>query len=315
MVPFIHYNNDTMQNKFQLFPQNIIAIIWDFDETMTPEPMQRVLFDAYEQDSKTFWDEVNRLSKEYQSQGYKQVSNTLVYLHHILDYVKESKFKDLSNAQLKELGKGIEFYEGLVDLLKDLKEIVKEPPYSNYDLSLEHYVVSTGLKKLVEGSDVASSLTDIWGCEFIENERGCIERVIYALDDTTKTRAIFEINKGVNKDSNIQVNSSIKEDQRRVPMEHMIYIADGPSDVPVFSLINKHGGRTLGVYNPQSKKKFNAAFKLRNDGRINSMAEADYRENKAAAWWLETTVREIADSIVKKHEQKREQSVSPAPGY
>ena len=200
-----------------------------------------------------------------------------------LDYVQQDKFKDLSNAQLKELGKGIEFYPGLVDLLKNLKKIVKEPPYSNYDLSLEHYVVSTGLKKLIEGSDVASSLTDIWGCEFIENEQGCIERVIYVLDDTTKTRAIFEINKGVNKDSEIQVNSSIKEDQRRVPIEHMIYIADGPSDVPVFSVINKHGGRTLGVYNPQSEKKFKVALKLRNDERINNMEEADYGKNKPAA--------------------------------
>ena len=315
MVPFIHYNNDTMQNKFQLFPQNIIAVIWDFDETMTPEPMQRVLFDAYGQDSKTFWDKVNQLLDEYQDRGFNQVSNTLVYLHHILDYVKEGKFKDLSNAQLKELGKGIKFYPGLVDLLKNLKKIVKEPPYSNHDLSLEHYVVSTGLKKLIEGSDVASSLTDIWGCEFIENERGCIERVIYVLDDTTKTRAIFEINKGVNKDRNIQVNSSIKEDQRRVPMEHMIYIADGPSDVPVFSVINKHGGKTLGVYNPQSEKKFNDALKLQNDGRVNNMEEADYGVNKPATRWLKAKVREIADSIVKKHEQKREQSVSPAPGY
>ena len=304
-----------MQNKFQLFPQNIIAIIWDFDETMTPEPMQRVLFDAYEQDSKTFWNEVNQLLAEYQARGYDQVSNTLVYLNHILDYVKEDRFKALSNAQLKELGKDIKFYPGLVELLKALKKIVKEPPYSNYDLSLEHYVVSTGLKKLIEGSDVASSLTDIWGCEFTENERGCIERVIYALDDTTKTRAIFEINKGVNKDSNIQVNDSIKEDQRRVPMEHMIYIADGPSDVPVFSVINKHGGRTLGVYNPEIDKKFNDAFQLSKDRRINDMAEADYEANRLAARWLEKTVREIADSIVKQREQKLEQSVSPAPSY
>ena len=301
-----------MQN---IFSQNIIAVIWDFDETMTPEPMQKVLFDAYGQDSKAFWGEVNRLTKEYQAHGCNQVSNTLAYLNHILDYVQQGKFKGLSNADLKELGSAIEFYPGLVDLLKNLKKIVKEPPYANYDLNLEHYVVSTGLKKLIEGSDVASSLTDIWGCEFVESERGCIERVIYVLDDTTKTRAIFEINKGVNKDSNIQVNSSIKEDQRRVPIEHMIYIADGPSDVPVFSVINKHGGKTLGVYNPQSDKKFNDALKLSNDGRVNNMEEADYRADKPAARWLKATVREIADSIVKKREQKREQSVSPAPGY
>ena len=307
----IYYNNVVMQN---IFSQNIIAIIWDFDETMTPHPMQKVLFDNYRQDSKNFWDTVKQLVKEYQK-GCNQVSDTLVYLNHILDYVQESKFEDLSNNKLKKLGKNIKFYPGLVELLKHLKEIVKSPPYSDYELSLEHYVVSTGLKKLIEGSDAAPSLTDIWGCEFIENEHGRIERVIYVLDDTTKTRAIFEINKGVNKDSNIRVNDSIKENQRRVPIEHMIYIADGPSDVPVFSVIKKHGGRTLGVYDPISKKKYNDAYKLRKDERTENMEEADYRTNKPAARWLETTVREIADSIVKKREQKREQSVSPAPRH
>ena len=306
----IYYNNAVMQN---IFSQNIIAIIWDFDETMTPEPMQKVLFDAYRQDSKNFWGQVNQLIDEYRAKGYNQVSDTLVYLNHILDYVQEDKFKGLSNDKLKKLGKNIQFYPGLVECLKHLKEIVKRPPYSNHELKLEHYVVSTGLKKLIEGSDAAPSLTDIWGCEFIENEQGCIERVIYVLDDTTKTRAIFEINKGVNKDSNIRVNDSIKEDQRRVPIEHMIYIADGPSDVPVFSVINKHGGRTLGVYDTNSDKKYKDAFRLRNDERIDNMEEADYRAGKPASRWLETTVCEIADSIVKKREQKREQDVSPAP--
>ena len=301
-----------MQN---VFSQNIIAIIWDFDETMTPEPMQKVLFDAYGQDSKSFWGEVNRLPAEYKKKGCKQVSDTLVYLNHILDYVEEGRFKDLSNDKLKELGKGIKFYPGLVELLEYLKEIVKKPPYTRYGLNLEHYVVSTGLRKLIEGSDVAPSLTDIWGCEFIENENKQIERVAYVLHDTTKTRAVFEINKGVNIDSNIQVNDFIEEEQRRVPIEHMIYIADGPSDVPVFSVVNKHNGRTLGVYNPDSEKKYKDVFHLSNNNRINNMEKADYRLDEPAARWLETTVREIADSIVKKREQKREQSVSPAPTH
>ena len=282
---------------------------------MTPEPMQKVLFDAYNLNSETFWSEVSQLPATYRGKGCNQVSDTLVYLNHILDYVQEGKFKGLSNDKLKRLGKDIKFYRGLVELLEDLKEIVRHPPYSKYELSVEHYVVSTGLRKLIEGSEVATSLTDIWGCEFIENENEQIERVAYVLDDTTKTRAIFEINKGVNKDSNIQVNDSIKEDQRRVPMEHMIYIADGPSDVPVFSVINKHGGRTLGVYDPDNEKKYKDAFRLRKDERINNMEEADYRANEPAARWLKTTVREIADAIVKKREQKREQSVSPAPKH
>ena len=282
---------------------------------MTPEPMQKVLFDAYGCDSKTFWDEVNQLPEQYKKKGCHQVSETLVYLNHILDYVQEGKFDGLSNDKLKELGKGIQFYPGIVELLEHLKGVTKEPKYAKYELNVEHYVVSTGLRKLIEGSSVAPSLADIWGCEFIENERGYIERVAYVLHDTTKTRAVFEINKGVNIDNNIEVNSSIKEEHRRVPIDHMIYIADGPSDVPVFSVINKHGGKTLGVYNPNKEKKFDDARRLQLDQRINQMVEADYRANTLAARWLEKVVREIADVIVKKREQSREQNVSPAPKH
>jgi len=298
-----------------IFAQNIIAVIWDFDETMTPQPMQRVLFDAYQQDSENFWNEVKRLPNEYRRQGCALVSETLMYLNHIVDYVQGGRFKGLSNNKLRELGGAIEFYPGLLWLLKHLKEILRQPKYSKYDLSLEHYVLSTGLRKLIEGSKVASLLTDIWGCEFIEGDDGQIARVAYVLDDTTKTRAIFEINKGVNKDPHIQVNDYIAAHERRVPMEQMIYIADGPSDVPVFSLIKHHRGKTLGVYDPNSKKKYEDACRLEEDNRIDSRVKADYNRDEDAALWLERTVCKIADSIVKKREQKREASVSPAPKH
>lgn len=300
------------------FPQNIIAMIWDFDKTMSPDYMQQVLFDEYQQDGKQFWKEVNALPEKYKQQGCQNVTTELIYLNHIIDYVQQGKFPGLSNDKLKELGKKIVFYPGLPDFLEHLKTLVKERYTKQHNLVLEHYVVSTGLKKLIEGSAVAKHLDGIWGCEFLESDQSTqrqISGIGYVLDDTTKTRAIFEINKGVNKNQAISVNDSIAEEKRRVPISHIIYIADGPSDVPVFSVVNKHGGKTYGVYNPGEQKKFNDLYELQNNQRINGMAEADFRSSAHAARWLERSVCEIAEQIVKQRKRDLEDSVAPAPTH
>ena len=299
------------------FSQNVIAMIWDFDKTMSPDYMQQVLFDEYQQDGAQFWKEVHALPKQYKQQGCHKVTTELVYLNHIIDYVKLGKFPRLSNNKLKELGKKIIFYPGLPEFLVNVKTLVKEK-YAKHHFVLEHYVVSTGLKKLIEGSVVAEHLDGIWGCEFLEDGESSqrqIARIGYVLDDTTKTRAIFEINKGVNKDEAISVNDSIAEEKRRVPISQMIYIADGPSDVPVFSIVNKHGGKTYGVYNPAERKTFDDAYQLEQNKRINGMAQADFRSTAHAALWLEQSVCEIAERIIKERKRTLEDSVAPAPTH
>ncbi|VEH91025.1 hypothetical protein [Propionibacterium australiense] len=129
-----------------------------------------------------------------------------------------------------------------------------------------------------------------------------VAQVGYTIDNTSKTRAIFEINKGVNKNPSIEVNTMIPEDQRRVPIQNMIYIADGPSDIPSFSLINSKGGKTLGVYAPGDENYENAA-KLEDQRRVNSIAEANYDEGSAADKWLSRSIRKIAERIAKTREQ------------
>ena len=133
-----------------LFLQNVIAVIWDFDRTLSPQYMQKPLFEAYDVDENTFWEQVGRLPAYYRQAGI-HVQRDTCYLGHILSYVRAGRFKGLTNARLRDLGKNITFYRGLPFFLDRLKTIVKAPDYAEGDLRLEHYVVSTGLRRSSAG--------------------------------------------------------------------------------------------------------------------------------------------------------------------
>lgn len=140
-----------------------------------------------------------------------------------------------------------------------------------------------------------------------------ISQVSYAFDNTSKTRALFEINKGANFFGNIDVNSQISYSYRRVPFENMIYIADGPSDVPVFSILKQNQGRTYAVYPKGNRKAFLQVNQLMKDNRINMYGEADYSEDTATYMWLMEHVGQIAESIYTKKQELISKSVSRPP--
>lgn len=302
----------------QLFTQTTIALVWDFDKTLIPGYMQRPLFEHYGVDEKQFWAEVNALPDMYRARGCEQISTEVLYLNHILDYVTDSRFEGLTNARLRDLGGKLEFYPGLPDFFAELKGLLKEQDqYVHHGLELEHYVVSTGLTQMIKGSAIAPHLDGIWGCELLESldsEEGVVSQLGYVLDNTTKTRALFEINKGSNKNK-IDVNATMNLEDRRIPFQNMIYIADGPSDVPVFSVTNQSGGQTFGVYNRESRSEFKQVNQLQKDGRVKSIGPADYRTGSQTAMWLSNAVEEIADRIVRDREQALGSKVGTAPRH
>ena len=296
------------------FSQTVIAVVWDFDKTLIPGNMQGPLFARYGVDERTFWAEVDGLRAFYLQHGAQRVSDDNLYLNHILEYVRAGRFKGLNNALLRELGGELTFHPGMPELLTTLQDVVAaDHTYEHHDISVEHYIVSTGLRPMIEGSAIRPYVEDVWACEFIEaphppgyaepsqqalfGERE-ISALAYIIDNTSKTRALFEINKGTNKAPEIHVNSSLPREFRRVPFANMIYVADGPSDVPAWSLVGSEGGRTLGVYQHGSRAQFEQISQLQRDGRIHAFAEADYRADSTAWLWLTTEVRRIADRIV-----------------
>ena len=280
---------------------NIIAIVWDFDKTLVDGYMQEPIFEEYGIDSREFWQEVNALPDKYKKQGVKVNADT-IYLNHFIHYVQDGKMKGLSNEKLKTYGKKLKFYHGVPEIFARTKQLIEQNPiYSEYNIKVEHYVVSTGMSAIIKGSDIMKYLSGVWGCELIEgldaDGNKVISEIGYTIDNTTKTRALFEINKGVGMNEGIEVNSTVPEEYRRVHFINMIYVADGPSDIPAFSVVNKNGGATFAIYPKGDKKAMKQVERMREDGRINMYAEADYSEGTTADMWLCNKIEEFAARI------------------
>ncbi len=313
------------------FNQNVIAVVWDFDKTLIEGNMQSPLFARYGVDERAFWAEVDALRDFYLAHGAARVNDDALYLNHILEYVRAGAFRGLSNAILHDLGGDLTFHPGMPEFLGTLRAVVEDDPaFQRADIAVEHYVVSTGLRPMIEGSAVRPYIEDVWACEFIEarhppgyakpEQRQLfpsheITALGYQIDNTSKTRALFEINKGSNKRPEIHVNSHLPHELRRVPFEHMIYIADGPSDVPAWSVVSANGGRAFGVYQRGSLAQFEQISTLQRDGRIDAFAEADYTAGSTASLWLTTEVRRIAERIVEERELVLRRAVRTAPRH
>ena len=296
-----------------LFTQNIIACVWDFDKTLIPDYMQAPLFRRYGVDEATFWAETSALVDNYRRRGY-HIAPEIGYLNHLLTYVLAGKMAGLSNKVLRVCGAEIEFYPGLPGFFESSRAWVRaKPEYAKHEIQLEHYVVSTGLAEMIRGSALVPFLDAVWGCEFIENplQPGFLKQnelsieapaeiaqIGMVIDNTGKTRAIFEINKGTNRNPAIDVNAKVTPEDRRIPLQNMIYIADGPSDVPSFSVVKKGGGKTYAVYNPAVRAEFEQNDRLRQHGRIDHYGPADYTQNSATTSWLHLQIEKICDRIV-----------------
>lgn len=311
--------------------KHIIACIWDFDKTLIPSYMQTPIFEEYAIDERLFWEEVNMLPTLYAKKGVR-VSPETVYLNHLLSFVKSGIMPDLSNAKLRKLGAKIKFCKGILDFLDELRTLPEsDERYRKLDIKLEHYIISTGLAEMIKGSAIAKKVDGIFACEFIEEPfppyfskqaefdlnslSTRINQIGMIVDNTIKTRFIFEINKGVNKNSSIDVNAQMAESDRRVPISNMIYIADGPSDVPVFSVVRNGGGKAFAVYTRQSDEEFEQNDMLLQSGRIDSYGPSDYTEGTATHKWLKLHVRKLCDKIVAENENLIASRVGKAPTH
>lgn len=310
---------------------NIIACIWDFDKTIIPGFMQETLFKAFNLDCQKFWDEVNTLPQRYAQQKIC-VTEDLLYLNHMLTYVKEGLLPGLNNKKLRELGRELPIHEGLPEFFKTLKnQIEQNEIFQKHNVKLEHYIISCGLTEMIRGSKIAPYVDGIFGCEFIEepmlpgflvqesmplgNETKEIAQIGRVIDNTSKTRYLFEINKGVNKNPKVSVNASIAQEDRRIPIENMIYIADGPSDIPMFAVIKERGGKAFAVHAPESLQDFKQNDMLLQNGRVDCYGPADYRPGTQTYRWLMMHVREIAERLVQQEEQQLQTRIHNPPPY
>lgn len=301
----------------KIYAQNVIACVWDFDKTLIPGYMQAPIFEHYGLDEHKFWQEVHALPQKYQERGCI-ISKETAYLNHLLTYAREGYMRGLNNKALESFGQQLKFFPGLPDFFEQLRQIPKsQERYRRYGLRLEHYIISSGLAALIRGSQIAPHVEGIYGCEFIESpfapgfldqpdlsffETSEIAQVGRVVDNTIKTRFIFEINKGSNTDQEIDVNAKVDASDRRIPIENMLYIADGPSDVPVFCVVKKEGGKVYAVYDPSKPKDFEQNDNLLQTGRIHAYGPADYRPDSSTAHWLTMHVNKICERIASEAE-------------
>lgn len=313
-----------------LYSQNIIACIWDFDKTLISGYMQEPIFDHYKLDGKEFWKEVNQLPEIYKKRGIK-VSSETVYLNHLLNHVRSGSLKGLSNKKLTELGRDLKFYPGLPDFFKNLQVLAQsKADYKRHGINLEHYIISTGLSAMIRGSAIAPYVEEIYGCELIDNPlpphfsaqsilpietEPEVSQIGVMVDNTIKTRFIFEINKGTNKHPTIDVNAKMSANDRRIPIKNMIYIADGPSDIPVFAVIKDHGGMAFAVYDPENAPEFAQNDKLLQSGRIHAYGSANYTPQSPTSMWIRMHIEKIADRIVKEKDEALAQRLTEPPKH
>jgi hypothetical protein len=289
--------------------QNTIAIVFDYDQTLSPSYMQDdVVFPAFGINAEKFW---KRCADLVQSEGY---DHELAYMKCILDYLSMDR---PTNEQLKQLGAKMKLYKGLPEMFEEFKLDLLEEHHLAAAIRVDHFVVSSGLKILIEGSRIRPYLREVFGCEYAEDSQGRISFPKRVISHTQKTQYLFRINKGL-LDMSQDVNDHMPDEIRPVPFRNMIYIGDGPTDVPCFAIMRKNGGNAIAVYNPDdpSRSSFKKCYDLSTHAdRVRHIAPSDYRRGGHLRLLLEEMVREIADRILSERKSTTESGLVRAPEH
>lgn len=244
----------------------IVALIYDFDGTLSPGNMQEFGFiQAVGKTPEEFWDMSNRIA------AGQDASNILAYMKLMSDEARNKGIR-LKRSEFRKFGKDIKLFDGVSEWFDIVNEYGKSK-----GVKVEHYINSSGLKEIIEGCPIARQFKHIFASSYIYDQKGEAEWPGIAVDYTAKTQYIFKINKGIfsARDTD-EVNESMAEDKKRIPFTQMIYVGDGETDVPCMKIINMFGGHSIAVYNPETPGKQALAEKLLRQGRVNFITPAYY---------------------------------------
>jgi phosphoserine phosphatase len=233
-----------------------LALVFDFDDTLSPDSTTALL-EKHNVDPQQFW---QRDTKALIAKGYDPA---LAYLRLLLDKTGPGKpLGSLTNEGLRTFGAALPLYPGLPGLLTDVRNTVKK--FKNIDI--EFYIVSGGLREIIRGNRfIKKNFSGIYGCELAGDEEGAVLRYVKrCITFTEKTRFLFEINKGLDpkrtRKNPYLVNKDVPQAKRRVPWRNMIYVGDGLTDIPCFSLVKHFEGTCFGVFNPSEERKAKKAL-------------------------------------------------------
>ena len=263
-----------------------MAICYDFDGTLSPRYMQEYGFfmGLPPKERKTFWQKSNALAKEMHADPI------LTYMLRMIEEAERSgNMLGTTRKAFRAYGKNIDFFDGVETWFERITRYAAER-----GIRLDHYIISSGLKEIVEGSKIGKKFKEIYACSFLHGVNDAAKWPAQVVNFTTKTQYLFRINKGSEDVSETAtVNGYIAPENRPVPFSHMIYIGDGETDVPCMRLVKEQGGRSIAVYAPGKAKSHKTALDLFRDGRVNYVIPADYSEGKL----LENVVKGIVDVV------------------
>ena len=267
----------------------IVALIYDFDGTLSPGNMQEFGFiQAVGKTADEFW----RMSDSI-AIG-QDASNVLSYMKLMYDEAKKNGIP-LRREEFRRFGQHIELFEGVREWFRLVNDYGR-----THGVRIEHYINSSGLKEIIEGSPIAHEFKHVFAGTFIYNADGEAEWPGIAVDYTAKTQFLFKISKGIfSARDNKQVNASMAEDKKRIPFSHMIYFGDGDTDVPCMKIVGMFGGHSIAVYDPGNERKKAAAAKLKRQGRVAFAVPAVYTPDAPAFRVVKAIIDKIkADSVL-----------------
>lgn len=257
----------------------IIALIYDFDKTLCTKDMQEYTFlPNLGINPKEFWESVDKLAFE------NKMDKILACLYMMIKKTKELG-KSIGREDFYNCGKEIEFFKGVEDWFSRINEYGKSK-----DVKIEHYIISSGQKEIIEGTNISKYFKEIFASEFLY-ENGKAIWPAMAVNYTTKTQFLSRINKGVlDISDDITLNNKMLAENRRISTKNMIYIGDGYTDIPSMRMTHENGGYSIAVYQKNNKS---TAINLLKDKRVDFAAIADYQENSE----LDKLIKAIIDKM------------------
>ncbi len=259
----------------------IIALMYDFDKTLCAKDMQEYSFiPSIGMNAEEFWSEANRIAVK------NGMDKILAYMYLMIKQAKKNEMP-ITRESFQNLGQDVVLFKGVKGWFKRINQYGKEN-----GVEIEHYILSSGLKEIIEGTPISKEFKKIYACEFHYNERGNADWPQHAVNFTTKTQFLFRISKGVlDVLDDVKLNRNITDEERRVPYRNMIYVGDGLTDVPCMKLVKQYGGQSIAIYPKKDKKKVDVLLR---DERVNFMCEADYTENSELDQVIKLIIQKMA---------------------
>jgi phosphoserine phosphatase len=275
------------------FFQNTIALVYDFDGTLSPQPMQEyTVLPKIGVEPAAFWEMVNREARRTESDPM------LVYMRHIIEALELARV-DVKREDFAAMARAIEYFPGVPTWFPRMNAYVRRR--SRGQVKLSHYLISAGQKEILDGVSIRRHFKRIYASEYHFNHHGVATFPKLLVTDTVKTQFLFRINKGL-ESLNESINEHMPESQRPIPFQNIVYMGDGMTDVPSMALTKKSGGHTVAVYNPGKPSQRAVCEKLLNAGRADFIAQADFR----AGTKLSRRVELLLDAIVADIAYRRE---------